>query len=202
MTEMSRRQRAILDFISLHCAEQGYPPTVREIGSAVGLASPSTVHAHLARLEASGHIRRDPTKPRAMLVHKGRAAAPSGLSAPSAPSLPLVGAVAASALRLAEQEVEDWVSCPFAGDFVLKVTGDSMCDAGILDGDMVVVRKQETALDGEIVVALVGEEATVKRLRREGRSVMLMPENPAYEPIVPADEVRVLGRVVGVLRSL
>lgn len=205
MDELSDRQTAILEFISRHCRDSGYPPTVREIGFAVGLASPSTVHAHLAKLEAGGHIRRDPTKPRAMFVRREAEAPP--VPAPARPgrspveALPLVGSVAAGAPRLAEQDVEDWVSTPFAGDFVLRVSGDSMLGAGILDGDLVVVRRAPTADDGEIVVALIDDEATVKRLRRADGRVELVPENDAYTPIV-ADEVTVLGVVVGVMRAL
>nr|WP_281412196.1 transcriptional repressor LexA [Miltoncostaea marina] len=201
---MSERQAAILAFISRHCRDNGYPPTVREIGLGVGLASPSTVHAHLAKLEAAGHIRRDPTKPRAMFVVRDDAAAPA--PAPSEPAreaaaLPLVGSVAAGAPLLAEQHVEDWVASPFPGDFLLRVRGDSMIEAGILDGDLVVVKRTPTASEGEIVVAMIEDEATVKRLRRVDGRVHLMPENPAYEPIVP-DEVTLAGVVVGVLRKL
>jgi repressor LexA len=200
MDELTERQAAILEFISRHCRDTGYPPTVREIGFAVGLASPSTVHAHLAKLEAAGHIKRDPTKPRAMFVRR-EDPEPAPAARPAVEALPLVGSVAAGAPRLAEQDVEDWVSTPFRGDFVLRVTGDSMVDAGILDGDMVVVRRAQTADDGEIVVAQIEDEATVKRLRRGGGRVELVPENDAYEPIV-ADEVTLCGVVVGVMRAL
>lgn len=200
MDELTERQTAILDFISRHCRESGYPPTVREIGLAVGLASPSTVHAHLSKLEAAGHIRRDPTKPRAMLLRQDAAAAPVSPSA-DVHSLPLVGSVAAGYPRLAEQDVEDWIPAPFPGDFMLRVTGDSMMGAGILDGDLVVVRRCQTADDGQIVVAQIEDEATVKRLRRADGRVHLMPENDAFEPIV-ADEVLILGVVSGVLRSV
>jgi repressor LexA len=200
MEELSERQAAILDFIARHCRDTGYPPTVREIGLAVGLASPSTVHAHLAKLESAGHIKRDPTKPRAMFVRRD-AEEPAAEARPRVEALPLVGSVAAGAPRLAEQDVEDWVSTPFKGDFVLRVTGDSMKDAGILDGDMVVVRRAQTADDGQIVVAQIEDEATVKRLRRTGGRVELVPENDAYSPIV-ADEVSLCGVVVGVLRAL
>lgn len=202
MEELTERQEAILEVISRHCRDRGYPPTVREIGLAVGLASPSTVHAHLAKLEAAGRIRRDPTKPRAMYVcSAGGEGTVTGAPRREVRALPLVGSVAAGAPRLAEQDVEDWVTAPFEGDFVLRVTGDSMVNAGILDGDLVVVRRQQVAEDGEIVVAQMEDEATVKRLRREGGRVVLQPENDAYEPIVP-DEVVILGRVVGVLRRL
>jgi repressor LexA len=200
MDELTDRQTAILQFISRHCRDSGYPPTVREIGFGVGLASPSTVHAHLAKLEAAGHIHRDPTKPRAMYVCRDA----EGDTAPPrrpAEALPLVGSVAAGAPRLAEQDVEDWVTAPFEGDFVLRVTGESMIEAGILDGDLVVVRRQPTARDGEIVVAQIEDEATVKRLRRGDGRVWLMPENAAFEPIV-VDEVLILGVVVGVMRKL
>ncbi len=201
MDELSERQAAILEFISRHCRDTGYPPTVREIGLGVGLASPSTVHAHLAKLEAGGHIKRDPSKPRAMFVRREADESAPAIGHPRVEALPLVGSVAAGAPRLAEQDVEDWVSTPFAGDFLLRVTGDSMVGAGILDGDMVVVRRAQTAEDGEIVVAQIEDEATVKRLRRAGGRVELVPENDAYAPIV-ADEVALCGVVVGVMRAL
>jgi repressor LexA len=201
MDELSDRQAAILEFISRHCRDTGYPPTVREIGLAVGLASPSTVHAHLAKLEAGGHIKRDPSKPRAMFVRREAVEPEPATGRPRVEALPLVGSVAAGAPRLAEQDVEDWVSTPFQGDFLLRVTGDSMVGAGILDGDMVVVRRAQTADDGEIVVAQLDDEATVKRLRRAEGRVELVPENDAYSPIV-ADEVALCGVVVGVMRAL
>jgi repressor LexA len=202
MDELTERQTAILTFISRHCRESGYPPTVREIGMAVGLASPSTVHAHLAKLEAGGHIRRDPTKPRAMFVCRDAVLdAPATPAPPSVAALPLVGSVAAGVPRLAEQDVEDWITSPFEGDFVLRVTGDSMMNAGILDGDLVVVAQRPTANDGEIVVAQIEDEATVKRLKRVDGRVHLVPENDAFSVIIP-DEVTLLGVVVGVLRKL
>ena len=202
MDELTERQSAILSFISRHCRDTGYPPTVREIGMGVGLASPSTVHAHLAKLESGGHIRRDPTKPRAMFVCQDAVEAPAPVAtAPHPTSLPLVGSVAAGVPRLAEEDVEDWVTTPFEGDFMLRVTGESMMNAGILDGDLVVVRRADTARDGEIVVGMIGEEATVKRLRRIDGRVHLMPENDAFDPIVP-DELTLAGVVVGVLRKL
>jgi len=202
MGDLTGRQTEILQFINRHCEETGYPPTVREIGEAVGLASPSTVHAHLSKLTDAGYLRRDPTKPRAMLVNEdetGRRMPPRSL--PRATALPLVGSVAAGMPRLAEEHVEDWVHTPFPADFLLRVTGDSMRDAGILDGDLVAVRKQATAQQHEIVVALVEDEATVKRFVRKDDHVVLMPENPDFPPIV-VREVSILGRVVGVLRSL
>lgn len=195
MGDLSDRQAEILTFISKHCSVHGYPPTVREIGLAVGLTSPSTVHAHLAKLEAAGHIRRDPTKPRAMLLSDRREAGEARRG------LPLVGAVAAGVPTLAEEQVEDWVETPFEGDFVLRVKGESMINASILDGDLVVVKQQDTARNGEIVVALIDDEATVKRFFREDGHVRLQPENDAFEPIISV-EVQVLGKVVGVLRKL
>lgn len=200
MDELTDRQAAILQFISRHCRDSGYPPTVREIGFGVGLASPSTVHAHLAKLEAAGHIHRDPTKPRAMYVRDAELESSRPRRAP-VEALPLVGSVAAGAPRLAEQDVEDWVAAPFEGDFVLRVSGESMTGAGILDGDLVVVKRQPTARDGEIVVAQIEDEATVKRLRRADGRVHLMPENAAFDPIV-VDDVLILGVVVGVMRKL
>jgi len=198
MGDLSDRQSEILAFISKHCAVSGYPPTVREIGFAVGLTSPSTVHAHLAKLEAGGHIRRDPTKPRAMLLSDRR----EEKAAREAPrGLPLLGAVAAGVPTLADEQIEDYIETPFAGDFVLRVKGDSMMNASILDGDLVVVKQQETAKNGEIVVARIDDEATVKRFFREKGHVRLQPENDAFAPII-SDDVYVLGKVVGVLRQL
>jgi repressor LexA len=201
MDELTDRQTAILQFISRHCRDSGYPPTVREIGFGVGLASPSTVHAHLAKLEAGGHIHRDPTKPRAMYVCRDAGPEAPGPRRAPVEALPLVGSVAAGAPRLAEQDVEDWVAAPFEGDFVLRISGESMIGAGILDGDLVVVKRQPTARDGQIVVAQIEDEATVKRLRRADGRVHLMPENAAFEPIV-LDDVLILGVVVGVMRKL
>jgi repressor LexA len=200
---LTKRQQEIFDFVKRYVGEHGYPPTVRDIGKAIGLTSSSTVHAHLGNLERLGLLRRDPTKPRAMevLVDKARQSVkPLGL--------PVVGAVAAGAPVLAEENIEEYVPVPGIaggddGEFVLRVKGDSMKDAGILDADYVIVRRQETAADGEIVVALVGEEAeaTVKRFFREKDHVRLQPENSALEPILTKD-VTVLGRVVGVCRRV
>jgi repressor LexA len=207
---LTPRQQEILQFLATYVDDHGYPPTVREIGDAVGLASPSTVHAHLANLERVGLLRRDPTKPRALeLVGRPRAAAVPAET--GAEQLPLVGQIAAGGPLLAEENVEDRVVVPDLigrnADFLLRVKGDSMVEAGILDGDLVVVRRQDDARDGEIVVALVGDdesadEATVKTFRRDqGGRVRLQPENSALEPIY-ADHVQILGKVVGVLRSL
>src|SRR3979411_2071498 len=204
---LTKRQQEIFDFIKRYSSRHGYPPTVRDIGKAVGLASSSTVHAHLANLERLGLLRRDPSKPRAieMLDRAASSAASTGKSLVR-PGLPLVGQVAAGHPVLAEENIEDYVQTPaFAGgddgEYLLRVKGESMRDAGILEGDLVVVKPQETARDGEIVVALIGEEATVKRFFREADHVRLQPENAAMEPI-RSREVRVLGKVVGLMRSL
>jgi repressor LexA len=198
---LTQRQQEIFDFVKRYVGEHGYPPTVRDIGKAIGLASSSTVHAHLANLEKLGVLRRDPTKPRAIEVLKDKArdvVAPAGL--------PVVGQVAAGQPVLADENIEEYVPVPGIaggddGEFVLRVKGDSMKDAGILEGDFVIVRRQETAGDGEIVVALVGEEATVKRFFRENDHVRLQPENDAMEPI-RTREAQVLGRVVGLCRRV
>jgi repressor LexA len=207
--ELSPRQREIIEFVNQHVDQYGYPPTVREIGQAVGLTSPSTVHAHLARLEGAGLIRRDKTKPRALEVMeggRGRSAAVAGAPQRNVNVLPLVGEVAAGAPVVADDRIEDMVAVPDQlcadADFVLTVKGESMIEAGILPGDLVVVRKQDDARNGEIVVALVGDEdATVKRFFREHGRVRLQPENATMEPIY-SDEVRVLGTVKAVLRRL
>ena len=207
MAELTKRQREILEVVQRHIRRHGYPPTVREIGDAVGLTSSSTVHAHLQALENRGVLRRDPTKPRALdLVD--RASAPSRESAADRVRvLPLVGQIAAGAPILAEENIEDELPVPelltAAGDcFLLRVRGDSMVKAGILDADYVVVRRQEDCAEGEIVAALVdGSEATVKRLHRVDGRVRLSPENDALEPFFP-DDVAVMGKVVGVFRRL
>jgi repressor LexA len=199
--DLTKRQREIFEFIRRYASRYGYPPTVREIGKAVGLHSSSTVHAHLANLEKVGLLRRDPTKPRAieLLVDKAKRAM-------RRPGLPLLGDVAAGEPILAEENIEEYLELPAAiggddGDYVLRVSGDSMRDDGILGGDYVVVRQAEDALDGEIVVALIGDEATVKRFYREKDRVRLQPANKAYKPIRTRD-AKVLGRVVGVFRRI
>jgi repressor LexA len=200
--DLTKRQKEIFDFIRRYAAKTGYPPTVREIGKAVGLHSSSTVHAHLANLEKAGLLRRDPSKPRAieLLFDKAKKAI-----RPDA-GLPLVGQVAAGAPVLAEENIEEYLEIPNViggeeGDYVLRVRGESMKNAGILEDDYVVVRPSDDATDGEIVVALIGEEATVKRFFRERDHIRLQPENEAMDPIISAD-ARVLGRVVGVFRSV
>jgi len=210
--ELTGRQREIWSFLVDYVDRRGYPPTVREIGEAVGLASPSTVHAHLANLERAGLLRRDPTKPRALEL-VGRAKVVTGDGAAEAPrealpKLPLLGQIAAGGPLLADQNVEDEIAVPerLRGDFLLRVKGDSMVDAGILEGDIVVVRRAQDARDGEIVVALAGDdetadEATVKTFYRESGRIRLQPENSALEPIY-AQHVQILGKVVGVFREL
>ena len=198
---LTKRQQEIFDFIKRYSAKHGYPPTVRDIGKAIGLTSSSTVHAHLSNLEKVGLLRRDPIKPRAIevLVDKAKqVVTPNGL--------PLVGQVAAGQPVLADENIEDYVPVPEIaggeqGEFLLRVKGDSMKDAGILDGDHVVVRRQKAARNGEIVVALVGEEATVKRFYKENDHVRLQPENQEMEPIRTRD-LELLGRVVGVCRRV
>ena len=204
MENLSGRQAEILEFIAAHCDRTGYPPTVREIGTAVGLASPSTVHAHLSKLTEFGYLRRDPSKPRAMNVSRSRTGARAVASRQSAPDglLPLVGAVAAGLPRLAEEQVEDWVQTPFTADFALRVSGESMRDAGILDGDVVAVRRQDHADNGQIIVAMIGDEATVKRFQRRDDHVLLIAENPDFAPIEVREDFRVAGKVVGVIRML
>jgi repressor LexA len=207
---LTTRQQEIWQFLAEYVDAHGYPPTVREIGDAVGLASPSTVHAHLANLERAGLLKRDPTKPRAIELVGRRREEASERSA-SVPMLPLVGRIAAGGPLLAEQSIEEQIAVPGPlgrnADFLLRVKGDSMVEAGILDGDIVVVRKQSDARAGEIVVALVGDdesadEATVKTFHRErdGR-IRLQPENATLEPLYP-EHVEIIGKVTGVFRSL
>jgi repressor LexA len=199
--DLTKRQREIFDFIRRYLRKYGYPPTVREIGQALGLHSPSTVHAHLAKLEQIGLLRRDPSKPRALEVMVGKAR-----KALSGPGVPMVGNVAAGEPILAEENIEDYYEVPSViggegGDYILQVRGDSMKDAGILEGDYVVVRPADEAKNGEIVVALLGEEATVKRFYRERDQIRLQPENKAHKPIRTRD-AELLGLVVGVFRKV
>jgi repressor LexA len=199
--DLTKRQKEIFEYIRKYAAKTGYPPTVREIGKAVGLHSSSTVHAHLANLEKIGLLRRDPTKPRAieLLVDKAKQAL-------RGPGLPLVGEVAAGEPILAEENIEEYLELPGViggedGDYILRVKGDSMKDAGILEGDFVVVKQADEATNGEIVVALLEHEATVKRFFREKDRIRLQPENSAYKPI-RTKNAQLLGKVVGVFRSI
>jgi repressor LexA len=211
-TVLTARQQEIWNYLVEYVDRHGYPPTVREIGEEVGLASPSTVHAHLANLERAGLLRRDPTKPRALeLIGRERPQAvprESREEQADVARLPLVGQIAAGGPMLAEQDIEDYVPMPAAtkGDFLLRVKGESMIEAGILDGDLVIVQRAQDARNGDIVVALAGDdesadEATVKTFYRERGRVRLQPENSALEPIY-AQHVQILGRVVGVFREL
>jgi repressor LexA len=208
---LTARQQEIWDFLVEYVDRHGYPPTVREIGEAVGLASPSTVHAHLANLERAGLLRRDPTKPRALELARTRRVEATPAPAVEQRRLPLVGEIAAGGPLLAEQNIEEYVAVPEplsrgGEEFLLRVKGESMIEAGILDGDIVVVRRQQDADDGDIVVALAGDdeladEATVKRFFRESGRIRLQPENSALEPIF-ARHVQILGKVIGVFRTL
>jgi repressor LexA len=210
---LTARQQEIWNYLVEYVDRHGYPPTVREIGEQVGLASPSTVHAHLANLERAGLLKRDPTKPRALeLIGRERREPDSGfgevVEIEGVARLPLLGQIAAGGPLLAEQDIEEYLPMPAAtkGDFLLRVKGESMIEAGILDGDLVIVQRAQTARNGEIVVALAGEdesadEATVKTFYRENGRIRLQPENSTMEPIY-APQVQILGRVVGVFREL
>lgn len=203
--QMQGKQREILEVIEQAINEQGYPPTVREIGEAVGLSSPASVQGHLRNLEAQGYVRRGSSKRRALELLRTASGRTQGRSSASR-SVRLVGRVAAGIPLLAEENVEDHLDLPEflvgSGDcFALRVTGSSMVKAGILDGDLVVVRQQRSAEDGDIVVAMLEDEATVKRLYREEDGIRLQPENDAMEPIY-ADDPMILGKVIGVVRRL
>jgi repressor LexA len=207
---LTARQQEIWNYLVDYVDRHGYPPTVREIGEQVGLASPSTVHAHLANLERAGLLRRDPTKPRALeLIGRERREPDANVvELADAQRLPLLGEIAAGGPLLAEQNVEDYLTMPAStkGDFLLRVKGESMIDAGILDGDLVIVQRAQDARNGEIVVALAGDdeavdEATVKTFYKESGRIRLQPENTSMEPIY-AQHVQILGRVVGVFREL
>lgn len=208
--ELTKRQEQILDFIRAEIHRKGYPPSVREIGEAIGLSSSSTVHSHLAALESKGFIRRDPSKPRALEVLDFRDSE-TAIDYGAVSAVPVVGQVAAGQPILAAENIEQTLPLPaeFAGErtFILKVRGDSMIDAGILDGDFVVVRQQETAANGDIVVAMIADEisgepeATVKTFYRETDRVRLQPENSALDPIYVTD-VTILGRVVALFRKM
>lgn len=221
MVDLTKRQREIFDFIGKYTDKMGYPPTVREIGEAVGLTSSSTVHVHLANLEKAGVLRRDPSKPRALevLVGKARSAGESmrdsardmvdsvANAAGGRSGLPLLGRVSAGPGILAEENIEDYVEVPemiggTEGDYVLEVRGESMKNAGIMDGDYVIVHPQPVARDGEIVVALLDDEdATVKRFYKESDHFRLEPENETMEPIITRD-AQVMGKVIGVFRKV
>lgn len=203
MEELTSRQQAILSFIQGEIQRKGYPPSVREIGEAVGLSSSSTVHAHLSHLEEMGYIRRDPTKPRAIEVLVG---GQSGEQRRKLIQLPILGRVAAGQPLLAEENVEDFFPIPrdfgpVDEAFMLRVRGESMIEAGIYDGDLVVVQRTSEAENGAIVVAMIEDEATVKRFYRESGHIRLQPENQTMEPIYATDVI-VIGRVIGLVRRI
>jgi repressor LexA len=209
---LTQRQRLVLEHIHRSITERGYPPSMREIGDAVGLTSPSSVKHQLASLERKGFIRRDPNRPRAIEVRLPDAAeaavdvTDAGDARPAAAYVPVVGRIAAGGPILAEQAVEDVFPLPkqLVGDgqlFLLKVVGDSMIDAAICDGDWVVVRQQPTAENGDIVAAMLDDEATVKTFKKRDGHIWLMPHNPDYEPILGDDAV-IVGKVTAVLRSI
>lgn len=199
--DLNSRQKAILEFIIQSVQKKGYPPSVREIGEAVGLSSSSTVHAHLTQIEQKGYIRRDPTKPRAIEVLYGE-----GIHSKTMVPVPLVGRITAGQPVLAVENIETTYPLPFDlvrnnDVFMLTVEGDSMIEAGILDGDYVVVKKQNTADNGDIVVAMIEEEATVKRFFKEKDRIRLQPENKYLEPIY-CDDAKILGKVIGLYRHI
>ena len=210
---LTKRQIAILDFIIQQIRIKGYPPSVREIGEAVGLQSSSTVHSHLTQLEQKGYIKRDPTKPRAIMILKDSSGDEDFYTTPSAEndtfeemvSLPLVGQVAAGQPILAEENVEDTIPFPMRfirhnDSFLLKVKGDTMINVGIFDGDLIIVAPAQVAANGEIVVALIDDEATVKTFYKEKGRIRLQPENDSMEPIYATD-VQILGKVIGLFRT-
>lgn len=210
----NEKQQQILDFLNKQVAENGYPPSVREICSAVGLKSTSTVHAYLEKLKQEGLIKKDPTKPRALKVLKGdkkteksRENIDEYYSRKELVDVPIIGRVTAGQPILAVENIEDTFPLPAdylqnATGFMLRVRGDSMVEAGILDKDLVLVRQQTTAINGDIVVALLGDEATVKTFYREKGHIRLQPENQYLEPIIVKDNIAILGKVVGVFRRL
>ncbi|MBO0827266.1 MAG: transcriptional repressor LexA [Streptosporangiales bacterium] len=208
---LTPRQRRVLDVIRTSVAERGYPPSMREIGEAVGLTSVSSVSHQLRQLQAKGYLRRDANRPRAVEMRTPHGQAPadetdSGDQRPAAAYVPVVGRIAAGGPILAEQAIEDVFPLPkqLVGDgelFLLKVRGDSMIDAAICEGDWVVVRQQQVAENGDVVAAMLDGEATVKTFKHRDGHVWLMPHNPAYEPI-PGDQAQVLGKVVAVLRRV
>ena len=209
MAELSARQQKILDFIREHVRQHGYPPSVREIGAAVDLRSSSTVHGHLARLEAKGFLRHDPTKPRTIELLHNPPTLVGGREAPAAAGarrVPVLGRVAAGQPILAVEDAEETFPLPteWIHDdqvFMLTVDGESMIEAGILPGDMLVVRRQQNAYNGDIVVAMLGDEVTVKRFFRESGRIRLQPENSSMEPIY-ATQLSILGKVVGLVRRM
>jgi repressor LexA len=205
MDDLTERQQEIMDFILKEVEKKGYPPSVREIGEAVGLSSSSSVHAQLEKLEQLGYLRRDPTKPRAIEVLYGGSDSFHERLFKDMINVPIVGAVTAGEPILAEQNIQDYFPIPkdftrTEDVFMLRVKGESMINAGIFDGDLVIVNKESTASNGEIVVALLEDQATVKRFFKERNHIRLQPENERYEPII-ATNVQILGKVVGLVRK-
>ncbi|MDI6715965.1 MAG: transcriptional repressor LexA [Actinomycetota bacterium] len=202
-SNLTKRQQQVLDFILSEINRKGYPPSIREIGKAIGLTSSSTVHSHLAALERKGYIRRDPTKPRALEVVDFRLN-DRGINPEKVRNVPLVGRVAAGSPLLAQENIEDNFALPAElaseGTFMLRVEGSSMIEAGILDGDYLIVKQQPTADNGDIVVALLGDEATVKRFYKKGDRIVLKPENKSMEPIIAAD-AKIIGKAIGLIRK-
>lgn len=208
MEELSKRQRQILEYIMKEVQQKGYPPSVREIGEAVGLSSSSSVHAHLAQLEALGYVRRDPTKPRAIeVLINNQSSSEYTEFQKDLVNIPIIGTVTAGAPIFATENIQDYFPLPkdFTHSdsvFMLRIKGDSMINAGIFDGDLVVVSNDnKNASNGEIVVAMIDEEATVKRFFKEANRIRLQPENDSYEPIY-SDQVQILGKVVGLVRKI
>lgn len=206
MTKLSKRQQSILDFIKSEVESKGYPPSVREIAVAVGLASSSTVHGHLARIETKGYIRRDPTKPRAIEILEK--SIDSNIPKDEARYAPVIGKVTAGIPITAVENIEEFVPIPSSNSspddnlFVLVVEGESMIEAGILDGDMVIIKQQNTAENGEIVVAMTeDDEATVKRFFKEKDHIRLQPENATMDPIL-LKNITILGKVIGLYRDV
>jgi repressor LexA len=204
MDDLTERQKEIMEYILTEVQKKGYPPSVREIGEAVGLSSSSSVHAQLEKLEQLGYLRRDPTKPRAIEVLNSDLLN-DNISFKNILNIPIVGAVTAGEPILAEQNIQDYFPLPKSftrtnDAFMLRVKGDSMINAGIYDGDLVIVNQEPSASNGDIVVALLGEEATVKRFYKEQQYIRLQPENERYEPII-SNEVQILGRVIGLVRK-
>ena len=201
------KQKKILEFVNRQVAEKGYPPSVREICQAVGFKSTSTVHAYIKKLEEEGLVQKDATKPRALKILDNRNSSLEGyLSDREIENVPVVGKITAGQPILAVENIEETFPVPVeylqnSTVFMLKVRGDSMTGAGILDGDYILVKQQNTASNGDIVAALIGDEATVKTFYRENGHIRLQPENPAYEPIIVKDDIAILGKVIGLFRK-
>lgn len=201
------KQQKILDFVNRQVAEKGYPPSVREICKAVGFKSTSTVHAYIKKLEEEGLIQKDATKPRALKILDSSSSSLEGyLSDREIENVPIVGKITAGQPILAVENIEETFPVPVeylhnSTVFMLRVRGDSMMDAGILDGDYILVKQQNTASNGDIVAALIGDEATVKTFYKENGQIRLQPENPSYDPIIVKDDLTILGKVIGLFRK-